>query len=83
MPKPVLTVIPKSQEGLRAKLDKLALSLADSLLSKDVPIPDRIAGLKALAAYHNGKGGDAPRSAFDTYRQAMKQGTDDAAEDES
>jgi len=73
---PPLTLVPPAEiasDPLRQKLDKLALDLADSLMGRDTPVAERIAGLKALAAYHDSKGGGkAPaKNAFDTYRSAI------------
>ena len=73
---PPLTLVPAAEiaaDPLRQKLDKLAFDLADSLMDRDTPVAERIAGLKALAAYHDSKGGGkAPaKNAFDTYRSAI------------
>jgi hypothetical protein len=77
----ILKIVPPETPNFRTKLDRLATKLVDALIDGDVPTVEMIAGLKALAAYHAGKGGDAVRSAFDSYRAA--QVANDATEDES
>ena len=73
---PVLSLVqpqPEQRDELRGRMDKLALSIADSLLAADANVAEQIAGLKVLAAYHTSKRGvDAPVGhMFDTYRSAM------------
>jgi hypothetical protein len=80
MPK-VLSLVSQT-DGLAGKLDKLASSLADELLGPDVAVAEKIAGLKALAAYQGSRrSGEAVKNAFDGYRAALAEGDgdDDAA----
>lgn len=76
---PVLSLVQGGDDGLRQKLDKLAGKLADELLGDDVAIAEKIAGLKALAAYRaNRHGQGVVKNAFDGYRAALAESDNEA-----
>ena len=74
---PRIVPLPPAQ-GLSAKLDRLASSLADALLDEDVALPMKIAGLKVLSDYRNKRTDGEAGSAYQRYQAAMLTSDDGA-----
>lgn len=69
----------KQKDGLKAELDKLALSIASTMNEPGTPLQDRLDAFKVLTAYHLGltklgkkSGEDSNGETFDAFRKSVE-----------